>query len=175
MAIKIIRKKMWITLLLIVLLLVALSFTGFEIRKDIVINASKEQVWHTIIDFRNYKRWNTQLSFLGGEVKPKGKLHLKLSIKGSDPYEFKPVISHWEENKQFAWLAITGVSSVFDGEHFFEIKELENGKTLLVNREEYKGILSFIMKNLPMMKEAPAGFEKMNEELKYFIESHQSL
>lgn len=172
MAFKINRKMIWITLLIVSLVVFSLAFTKFEIREEIEINASAEKVWQTVIDFPNYKNWNTQLSFLGGEVKPNGKLHLKLSVEGTNPYEFKPIISHWQENEKFAWLAQTGLPRVFDGEHFFEINKLENGKTLLINREEYRGILSLLMKTLPMMKDAPKGFKKMNLEFKNYIETN---
>lgn len=161
---------MWITLLVIVLVLFALSFTQFEIRKEIVIEASPQKVWDVILDFPNYAQWNTQLFYLGGDLKPGGTLHLKLAVSEADPYEFKPIISHWEENQKFAWLAITGFPRVFDGEHFFELYELPEGKTLLVNREEYRGILSLLIKNLPMMKNAPEGFEQMNLAFKTHIE-----
>ena len=115
-------------------LIVALSFTSFEINEKIEIDASKEEVWNTIIDFDNYAQWNSQLAYLGGAVEPNGKLHLKLSAEGTDPYEFKPDISYWEENTKFAWIAITGVPRVFDGEHFFELEETADGKTLVTNR-----------------------------------------
>lgn len=164
---------MWMTLLLIALVLFALSFSKFEIRKEVEINAIPEKVWGSIIDFPNYKHWNTQLTYLGGNVKPNGSLHLKLSVAGTNPYEFKPTISHWDEHKKFAWLAITGLPRIFDGEHFFELIDLGNDKTLLINREEYRGILSLIMKNLPMMKDAPSGFEKMNAEIKTYVENKQ--
>jgi len=169
---KIKQKTMGMLLLAIPLLLLVLSFTKFEIRHDIEINASPETVWKAILNFPNYKAWNTQLVFLGGDVQANGNLHLKLSATGTEPYEFKPIISSWEENKKFAWLAQTaGIPRIFDGEHFFELKDLGNGKTLLTNREEYRGILSLIFKNLPMMKDAPQGFKKMNVELKNHIES----
>ena len=109
--------------------------------------------------------------YIGGKVEPNGKLHLKLAVSGSDPYEFKPNISCWQERKTFAWIAKTGLPRIFDGEHFFELKELHNGRTLLTNREEYRGVLSQIFQQLPMMKTAPEGFKKMNLELKNYIES----
>ncbi len=149
---------------------IALSFTSFEINEKIEINAPIGQVWATIIDFDAYSAWNSQLEYLGGEVKPNGQLHLKLSAEGADPYEFKPVISHWKENQQFAWLARTGLPKVFDGEHFFELERIDDNTTLVTNREEYRGVMSLIMKNLPMMKTAPEGFQKMNKELKNYIE-----
>lgn len=163
---------MWITIIIVTLSLVLLSRTSFEIRHEIEINATTEKVWSVIVDFDNYKNWNTQLTYLGGEVKPNGKLHLKLAAEGSAPYEFKPDISYWEDRKRFAWIAKTGIKRVFDGEHFFELQDLGNGKTLLINREEYRGILSLLFKQLPMMKSAPRGFEKMNFEFKNYVESN---
>ncbi|MEL6924985.1 MAG: hypothetical protein AAFO94_13130, partial [Bacteroidota bacterium] len=59
---------------------------------------------------------------------------------------------------------------IFDGEHFFELKAIDANTTALTNREEYRGIASMIMKNLPMMKDAPEGFKKMNRELKAYVE-----
>lgn len=81
------------TIIIITLLLALLSRTSFEIRHEIEINAPIDKVWNSIIDFDNYKNWITQLMYLGGEVKPEGKLHLKLAVEGTDPYEFKPDIS----------------------------------------------------------------------------------
>jgi len=163
---------MWllITLAIVLLIVLVLSRTSFEIREHIEINASPDRVWAAIIDFENYKHWNSQLSFWGGTVQPKGKLHLKLAADGAQPYEFKPDISAWKEQQQFAWIAKTGIPRVFDGEHFFELKDLGGGKTLLTNREEYRGVLSQLFKQLPMMKTAPEGFKKMNLELKNYIE-----
>lgn len=128
---------MWTAIIIVVLLIAILSRTSFEIRDEIEINASTDKVWKAVIDFENYGKWNSQLAYLGGEVKPNGKLHLRLSADGAAPYEFKPSISFWEDRKRFAWLAVTGITRVFDGEHFFELKDLGNGHTLLTNREEY--------------------------------------
>jgi hypothetical protein len=160
----------WIAFAIVAVLLFSLSFTKFEIREDIEIDATPEQVWQTIIDFPNYQHWNTQLFFLGGEVKPHGKLHLRLAVQGTSPYEFKPTISHWRDQQTFAWIAVTGFPRIFDGEHFFELQAVGHGKTLVINRETYRGVLSLLMRNLPMMKDAPKGFVKMNLELKARVE-----
>jgi hypothetical protein len=161
---------MWIIFSIAILGILLLSRTSFEIRDEIEINAASDKVWSAVIDFENYKKWNTQLKFLGGTIQPNGELHLELSAAGAKPYEFKPYISQWQEKKRFAWLAQTGLPRIFDGEHFFELEDLGAGKTLLINREEYRGILSQFFRLLPMMKTAPEGFKKMNLELKYYIE-----
>jgi hypothetical protein len=164
---------MWIVFTAFAGVMLLLSRSRFEIKHEIDIHASPPEVWQVITDFDNYKRWNSQLEYLGGEIKPGGKLHLKLSAEGTAPYVFKPTITYWEENATFGWLAITGIPGVFDGEHFFELKDIGNGKTRLINREEYRGIVSQIIKRLPMMKQAPQGFKKMNEELKVYVEATQ--
>jgi hypothetical protein len=147
-----------------------LSRSQFEVRHTVDIDAPPERVWDAVVDFAGYSAWNTQLAYLAGEVKPGGQLHLKLSVEGTTPYEFKPVISHFEAHRRFAWIARTGLPRLFDGEHFFELERLPSGATRLTNREEYRGVLSLVMERLPMMASAPAGFEKMNLELKRYVE-----
>lgn len=162
---------MWIAVFIIVVFLIILSRTKFEVRHEITLDAPVERVWKMIIDFEHYSQWNTQLSYLGGKVALNEKLHLKLAVEGATPYEFKPTVSQWKEKEVFGWIAITGMPRVFDGEHFFELTDLKDGKTHLVNREEYRGVLSLVMQQLPMMKLAPKGFQKMNMEFKAYVEA----
>lgn len=155
----------------LVLLLGAASRTSFELREEVIIDAPPERVWAVIVDFPSYAQWNTQLAWLGGTAAPGEVLQLRLSAEGAQPYTFAPVVSHWEPNVRFAWLARTGLPRVFDGEHFFELFPVEGGKTRLVNRETYSGVLSRVMERLPMMARAPEGFVKMNAEYKARAES----
>jgi hypothetical protein len=161
---------MWIILAIAACVLLLLSRTQFEIRDAIEIDAPPDKVWAAVIGFEHYAKWNSQLTYLGGTVQPRGKPHLRLAAAGAEPYEFKPGISAWKAQEQFAWIARTGLPRIFDGEHFFELQDLGNGKTLLINREEYRGVLSQLFRQLPMMKTAPEGFKKMNLELKHYVE-----
>jgi hypothetical protein len=167
------RRRIWIALGAAAVVM-ALSRTQFEIRHTVDIDAPPERVWAAVVDFPGYAAWNSQLAYLGGTVELGGQLHLRLAAEGADPYEFKPTVSHLEENRRFAWIARTGLPRVFDGEHFFELERLPSGGTRLTNREEYRGVLSMIFQRLPMMKSAPRGFEKMNNELKRYIEAARS-
>lgn len=151
--------------------LAGLSRTWFEVRADAVIDAPPSAVWAVIVDFPRYHEWNTQLAWLGGDAGPGAVLSLRLSVAGADPYTFSPTVSHWEPDRRFAWLARTGPPGVFDGEHFFELEALADGKTRLVHRERYAGVLSPILRRLPMMAGAQAGFEQMNAELEARVAS----
>jgi hypothetical protein len=162
---------MWIILLSLLVLVLLLSQTRWEIRHSIEIKAPTEQVWQTVANFAGYAAWNSQLAYLGGEVRLGGELHLKLSAAGAAPYEYRAKLTHLEPNRRLTWLARTGLPGVFDGEHSFELEPTPSGSTRLTNREEYRGVLSWLIKQLPMMKNAPAGFEKMNEELRQWVEA----
>lgn len=154
-----------------VLLYVTLSKTGFEIEEKVEINASVDEVWSALTNLRSYSRWNTQLHFLGGEVKLKGKIRLKLISEGIQPHEFKATISHWEKNRRLAWMAGTKIPGIFRGERFFELEEMSDNLTILTNREEYRGVLSSIVKLSPLIQTAPQAFQLLNTELKDYVES----
>lgn len=111
------------------------------------------------------------MHFLGGTLALGETIHLKLEPLGGSGYEFKPKVTQLVENKAFTWLALTGMKGIFDGEHHFELTDAGNGRTQLKNYERYSGLLSPLMKRLPMMKNAQAGFDLMNEEIKKRAES----
>lgn len=167
---------MKITLLIIAVLVIGLLLLSryrFEVRADILIDAPPRMVWEVLTNMKDYPNWNDQLEFLGGQPSKGERVRLRLSVEGADPYQFTAVINHWEPAKTFGWIARTGMPGIFDGEHLFELQD-KNGKTQLVNREIYQGILAPIIQRQPMMKNAPAGFEKMNQQLKEHTETlHQ--
>ena len=164
---------MQITILIIVAVLTGLLLLSryhFEVRADILIDAPPRLVWQVLTDMKGYAIWNDQLAFLGGQPSKGERVRLRLSVGGADPYEFTPLINHWVPGKTIGWIARTGMPGIFDGEHLFELQE-QDGQTLLVNREVYRGILAPIIQRQPMMKNAPAGFEKMNQQLKEHTET----
>ena len=60
---------------------------------------------------------------------------------------------------------------VIDGEHFFELERIDDNTTLVINREEYRGVMSLIMKNLPMMKSETI----WNNKLFFFLSGTNAL
>jgi len=138
----------------------------FKISATTIIYAPIATVWQTMTDVAAYAEWNSQLSYLGGTLAQGQKIHLKLEPQGQSGYEFQPEVIVLESEKEFAWVARTGFRGIFDGEHHFVLEDLGNGQTRLHNYEIYSGLLSPIMKRLPMMKGADEGFALMNREIK---------
>ena len=143
----------------------------FLIDTSITINAPVEQVFAVLTDFNTYSQWNNLLFFHGGEPNIGCKLKLELRLPDAKGFFFEPTVITREEYRCFAWLAITMMKGVFDGEHRFELKPIDGNQTLLRNMECYSGILSPLFQRAPMMRDADIGFEKMNEALKMRVES----
>ena len=142
-----------------------------QIRTEIIINASKEKVWNILTDFENYKAWNPFIINSSGKAIEGSKLTntMKLDEKTQT---FCPKIIKVEENKYFDWLGHLFFKGIFDGHHYFEIKELENNQVKLIQGENFSGIFSrLIMKSIG--EKTMANFVKLNKALKNLAESNQ--
>lgn len=143
---------------------------SFTVVAETDINAPIETVWAVLTDMHRYADWSTWLRYEGGDVVLGQKISLRLTPPDGGGYSFHPEILVLEPPNHFAWIGRTGLPHVFDGEHHFELSSHQNG-THLINRERYSGLLSPLMKRLPMMKDAKPGFEAMNAEVKQRAES----
>jgi hypothetical protein len=77
---------------------------------------------------------------------------------------FRPEVTVVEPNETFEWLGHLGVSGVFDGRHRFALTELPDGRTRLVQSEQFSGLLVRLMRK-QLDGGTTAGFEAMNEAL----------
>jgi hypothetical protein len=140
----------------------------FIIEARTLIEAPISVVWNVLMDMGNYQEWSTLLS-TDETTLPRlnATIRLRLSMLDGPSYAFEPEVIVLEENRHFAWQQKTGVRGVFDGEHHFELTETNENQTELHNYERYSGLLSPIIKRLPMMQSAPQGFATMNAEIKH--------
>ena len=144
----------------------------FIVEATTVINAPVSAVWKTLTHLDDYQAWSTMLHYEGGKLVEGETLELRLTLPGGTNYRFSPEVKVLEPNKRFVWKAVTRIEGIFDGEHSFELIPFGDQQTRLINREVYTGILSPIVKRLPMMKGAAAGFAAMNAEIKAHAEKN---
>ncbi|MBD2203584.1 SRPBCC domain-containing protein [Calothrix sp. FACHB-1219] len=147
---------------------------AFVIDTSIIIDAPPDRVFKVLTDFGAYSQWNDLLLFHSGDPIVGSKLKLELRLPDGKGFVFEPTVITCEKNLCFAWLARTMMKGVFDGEHRFELTQLEGNRTQLRNIEYYSGMLSPLFQRSPMMRDADKGFEQMNEALKTRVESLQS-
>lgn len=131
------------------------------------IAAPPAVVWGVLMDMGQYKEWSTLLHAeqttppqLGATIR------LRLSMPNGPTYSFAPDVITLETNHHFAWRQKTVLRGIFDGEHHFVLTAVGTTHTDLHNYERYSGLISPIIRRLPMMQGATSGFEVMNNEIK---------
>ena len=144
-----------------------------ELRTSIEIHAPEEKIWKILTNFSAYPEWNPFIRSLTGEVKEGGKFKVVIQPPDSGAMTFKPTCLKFSPAKELIWLGHLGIPGLFDGEHIFELSKTSTGKTLFIQRENFKGILvPLFWKQLNT--KTRRGFELMNEKLKELAEKSEA-
>ena len=131
-----------------------------NIETSITINAGAEKIWNILIDFEKYPQWNPFILSIEGVAKEGSRL--KANIQGM---RFKPLVLAAKKHQEFRWLGHLLFRGLFDGEHYFLLKENNDRTTTLTHGENFSGLLvSVFSKSLD--EKTRAGFEKLNQALK---------
>ncbi|MBR9860088.1 SRPBCC domain-containing protein [bacterium] len=139
-----------------------------ELRTEIHINATPDEVWEEFKDFDSYHSWNPFIKQIKGEVEEGKKFGVELQPPGGQKMAFKPKCLEFRPGK-LRWLGHLGMKGIFDGEHIFELEKQEFG-TLFIQREKFKGVLiPLVWKQLDT--QTRKGFEAMNLALKERVEN----
>ena len=140
-----------------------------EIKTEILINATPENVWSVFTDFDNYPNWNPFIKSIKGEMKVGNKITARIVPPEAKGMTFKPKILTFETNKELSWIGHLFFAGLFDGKHTFELIDNENGTTTFRQSENFKGILlPLLIKQLD--NNTKKGFEEMNKKLKEMAE-----
>jgi hypothetical protein len=135
-----------------------------ELRTEIDIAASPEQVWRHLVDLPAYGDWNPFITSATGVVQPGEKLTLRMHPPGGRAMTFRPQLTAVVAGEVLEWLGHLGVPGLFDGRHRFELSATPTG-THLVQREEFGGLLVRPLRR-SLDKGTRAGFQAMNEALR---------
>jgi hypothetical protein len=135
-----------------------------ELRTEIEIGAPAERVWQILTDFASYPEWNPFVRSINGEVKEGAQLEVYLQPSGARGMTFRPTVLKAEPSRQFSWLGHLFISGLFDGEHAFEIEQLED-RVRFVQRESFRGLLAPLLLRM-LENDTRRGFEEMNAALK---------
>jgi hypothetical protein len=130
-----------------------------EIRTEIIINTSKEEVWSILTNFRKYPEWNPFIRSLEGKAVKDTRLVAILQLKDRKPMVFKPVVTVSDEKKKFEWLGTTPLN-VVNGRHYFILEQVK-----FVHGEQFTGILASPF-HKKLAGPTRAGFVEMNKALK---------
>ncbi len=141
-----------------------------SIQTEIIINAPLARVWSVLTDFAQYPQWNPFIREIAGEPREGGALRVTLGPPDGKTMTFKPRVTIFRPEQEFAWLGTLGFAWVFGGEHFFRLSATPDGSTRFVQGEKFGGaLMPLLWKNLD--SDTKGGFEAMNQAIKQRAEA----
>lgn len=144
--------------------------TGPSISTEIEIAAPTADVWRELTNGAAYPDWNPFVKHLSGDLTVGNHINVTIQPEGSSPMDFTPEILAAEQNTELRWIGKLGFKGIFDGEHFFILKQTAEGKTILQHGENFTGVLAYPLIGL-IGEGTRNGFEAMNRALKARVES----
>lgn len=139
--------------------------TGSELSSRILINAPPERIWAVLTDLPRYPAWNPFIRRIEGELTSGHRLTIVLRPSGSSGMTIHPFLLKVDPARELRWKGHLFISGLFDGEHIFEIRPLDNHSSLFIQREVFSGLLLPLFET--MLKGGTArGFAEMNKALK---------
>jgi len=132
------------------------------------IQAPAKVVWNVLMDFKSYPDWNPFVKEINGSPSVGQSLKVKI-FNGKKDFNFQPMVLVVEPETEFRWKGKMWFKGIFDGEHYFQLRETkqQNGNvtTHLTHGENFSGLLAgILMKQIGESTET--GFQNMNEALK---------
>ena len=109
-----------------------------SITTEIKIKSNIEDVWKEFINFEEYKNWNPAIYEVSGNIKENETIKIVVNTNGSKMV-FKPKILKYKEKCELRWLGRLFIPKIFDGEHYFIVKDnLDTKKNFEAMNEELK-------------------------------------
>ena len=140
-----------------------------QIRTQITVNASAEQVWNVLTDLENYPEWNPFITRASGEVRVGGGLDIYMEPPGGKAMGFKTRLMTVESNRELRWVGVFLHKTLFTGQHFFLIEPQGTGHVTFVHGELFGGIMVPFMGGA--LRKVAQGFGDMNQALKARVEA----
>ena len=142
-----------------------------EIRTEIEINASREEVWDALTDLSAYPDWNPFIKKGQGEIAVGGMLNLSVRPPGAIGKTIKPKVVEVEPGRRLTWVGHALLPGIFDGERYFVLEDFGDGLTRVIHGERFTGFLTPVMQAMRVLRSARVGAVMMNLALKERLET----
>ena len=118
-------------------------------------------MWDVLTDLSAYREWNPHVVDAGGRLREGETVEIRVS-RGSGRARALPVrVTTVDPPKRLSWVGRVLAAPLFEGRHTFELHELGERRTRLVNREAVTGLLVPLL----VADDADRGYEAMNDAL----------
>ena len=137
---------------------------------EVEIAAPVDAVWETLTDLASYPDWNPFIVSAEGRVDEGERLTNRLQPPGGKAITFRPVVTVVEPAATLEWLGRLGLPGIFDGRHRFDLAPSPNGGTVVVQSEQFHGVLVRLLRR-SLDTQTRSGFVAMNDALKERVEA----
>jgi hypothetical protein len=145
-----------------------------EITTTMEINAPPRSVWKVLVDFQAHPQWNPFVRSIEGSPREGETLKVFIQPVGGKGMTFRPRVLRAVPDQELRWLGRVVLPGVFDGEHFFQIEPLDQGRrTRFIQGERFTGLLVPLLRT-NLDRGTREGFEAMNQALKARVEESSS-
>src|SRR5262245_35476678 len=110
-----------------------------ELRTEVEISAAASVVWEVLADFAKYPAWNPFIKSVEGKLETGERLRVTFTPGDGSERTFKPLVLKVEPGHELRWRGKLWFGGLFDGEHFFILRELTENRTRLIHGEDFTG------------------------------------
>jgi hypothetical protein len=135
-----------------------------RIETGIEIDAPPSRVWALLTDFARMPAWNPFIKSISGSLMQGARLSVYIAPPGKSGMRFKPTVLSVRPERELRWLGHLFFSGIFDGEHYFLLEPIGEGRTMLTQGEKFSGLLVGLVSGT--LSATEAGFKAMNTALK---------
>jgi hypothetical protein len=139
-----------------------------SIRTEIEIAAAPAKVWDVLTDLDGYATWNPFMVRITGKAAAGEKLVVEIELPGGRRMTIKEKVRAVTEGVELRWGGGPPIPGLADGDHFFRLVDLGDGRTRVLHGEDFTGILIPFLKG--MIAKVEQGFELTNAALKQRVE-----
>jgi len=123
-------------------------------------------VWEILADFAAYRSWNPFVRSIAGSQEPGSTLDVTLQPQGGRAMTIRPRLLVFRAPEELRWRGQLALPGLFDGEHSFQIAQLDADRTLFRHEESFSGFLVPLVYRGGLRRATERGFEAMNRALK---------
>ncbi|ABL65492.1 SRPBCC domain-containing protein [Chlorobium phaeobacteroides] len=111
-----------------------------EIRREIHIEASPEEVWAVVGDTEGYRTWNPFITAVQGNLRKGGSLSVTARfVRGVPALKFQAEVVRLEPERELSW-RVSFAGGMLCALHSFTLCEQPPGGVLFIHCEQFTGI-----------------------------------